>query len=436
MNAPTPDALYAIQVARLQLMQRAGLGLLGEIGYSLNHKADASIATAATDGKALLYRPEFILALDEQQRQGLLAHEYAHVALMHPVRIRPGMDPETANIAMDHAANLMLLECGMTLPQGAYADPRFSRMAWEHIYTLLMEEKEQQQQPEPEPEDDAPEEEEDDQSEDGEGPDGDGPPSEPMDGEEDGDGEPDEFAPPAPGKPGDQGGPVRPYPGKDGQPATDAELSEATAELSDRILQIATAMEQAGTGSPNAARLVEQMTTPRDPDLYEALARLMERSASDHTWRRPNRRLLHAGFFPGLDGEECPPLVVVVDTSGSITDRIIAAFNDKVSLAVAHFRPRAVTVIYCDDAVQGEPQTYDPDSFPGIAPHGGGGTDFRPPFAWVEEHAEDMPAALVYLTDLEGRFPAEPPAYPVIWGAVPSWRQSAAPFGQTVRLSL
>jgi predicted metal-dependent peptidase len=48
---------------------------------------------------------------------------------------------------------------------------------------------------------------------------------------------------------------------------------------------------------------------------------------------------------------------------------------------------------------------------PSIA--GGGGTDFRPPFRWIEE--QDLhPGVVVYFTDARGVFPAEP-ACPVVW---------------------
>jgi len=66
----------------------------------------------------------------------------------------------------------------------------------------------------------------------------------------------------------------------------------------------------------------------------------------------------------------------------------------------------------------------------GLTAPGGGGTDFRPVF----EHTAKLdppPKCLVYLTDLDGHFPAEAPDYPVVWV---TWDQDAkAPFGETIR---
>jgi len=62
---------------------------------------------------------------------------------------------------------------------------------------------------------------------------------------------------------------------------------------------------------------------------------------------------------------------------------------------------------------------------------GGGGTDFRPVFDHCAELFQ-QPRCLVYLTDLEGRFPDEAPAYPVLW--VVYGGQTEAPFGEVVSI--
>jgi predicted metal-dependent peptidase len=62
---------------------------------------------------------------------------------------------------------------------------------------------------------------------------------------------------------------------------------------------------------------------------------------------------------------------------------------------------------------------------------GGGGTDFRPVFDWLEQE-RISPDLLVYFTDAEGRFPQCEPPYPVIWlvkGKAP------VPFGVRIQLN-
>ena len=65
---------------------------------------------------------------------------------------------------------------------------------------------------------------------------------------------------------------------------------------------------------------------------------------------------------------------------------------------------------------------------------GGGGTDFCPVFDAISE-MDDQPECLVYLTDGYGRFPAEAPDYPVIWGTV-GLAPDKYPFGEAVTVSV
>jgi predicted metal-dependent peptidase len=64
-----------------------------------------------------------------------------------------------------------------------------------------------------------------------------------------------------------------------------------------------------------------------------------------------------------------------------------------------------------------------------LAMVGGGGTNFSPPFEWVEEEAV-QPVGLVYFTDLAGAFPVVEPDYPVLW--LNYGMEEKAPFGETV----
>jgi predicted metal-dependent peptidase len=63
---------------------------------------------------------------------------------------------------------------------------------------------------------------------------------------------------------------------------------------------------------------------------------------------------------------------------------------------------------------------------------GGGGTDFRPPFQYLEDR-HIVPDTLVYLTDMMGPFPREAPHYPVVWCAT---TKTKGPFGETVHVKV
>ena len=62
---------------------------------------------------------------------------------------------------------------------------------------------------------------------------------------------------------------------------------------------------------------------------------------------------------------------------------------------------------------------------------GGGGTDFRPVFERLAA-ADRMPAALLYMTDAEGRFPERAPVHPVLWLLPEAAAPRTIPFGEVL----
>ena len=62
-------------------------------------------------------------------------HEVMHPALQHHVR-RSGRDPRRWNEACDYVINPLLLDAGLSLPDGVLVDHRFRSMSAEQIYNL------------------------------------------------------------------------------------------------------------------------------------------------------------------------------------------------------------------------------------------------------------------------------------------------------------
>jgi predicted metal-dependent peptidase len=106
-------------------------------------------------------------------------------------------------------------------------------------------------------------------------------------------------------------------------------------------------------------------------------------------------------------------------------------FAGEISAISDEAQPEAIHVVYCDAAVQSY-QQFGPSEPIDLKPKGGGGTDFRPVFAWVEEKGI-APVCLIYLTDLCCHSYPQVPEYPVLW--VTDSRRTA-PFGETVRISV
>jgi len=230
-------------------------------------------------------------------------------------------------------------------------------------------------------------------------------------------------------------GAVRDAPAPDGGRPTPTDLAQAEAEAKVAVAQAAQAAKACGKLPAALARLVEEILEPRVP-WREVLRRFVDQAArDDYTWRRPNRRYLASGLYlPALYSEEMRPIVVAVDTSGSIGARELDQFAAEMT-AILQETGASATIIYCDAAVSGV-EEFTPEDLPlRLSPKGGGGTDFRPPFAEVETRGL-TPACAIYLTDGECSSFPEPPEYPVLWAVTDhaQARKFAPPFGEVLEV--
>ena len=191
-----------------------------------------------------------------------------------------------------------------------------------------------------------------------------------------------------------------------------------------------TAAARGDTGG-NIDRVVDEIVKAKI-DWISVLRRSVQEIASaDYSWRRPNPRYAPLGIYlPALAADGLGPIVVGIDTSGSVDDAQLSQMEAESGAIISEADPVRTTVVYCDTRVnavetfeRGEPVT--------LTAKGGGGTAFGPVFDYVETMVE-RPVCLVYLTDMMGRFPEVAPDYPVLW--INTGRtERKAPFGEVVR---
>lgn len=131
---------------------------------------------------------------------------------------------------------------------------------------------------------------------------------------------------------------------------------------------------------------------------------------------------------PGLG-----PIAVFVDTSGSVTEEMLSEIGSELHGIWSACRPECIHIAYVDAHVAGE-QTILPDDEFKLIPKGGGGTDFRPAFKWVEDKGFDIELA-IYITDGYGFHASEPPPYPVLWVVLKGGAANETfPFGKVIRI--
>lgn len=235
--------------------------------------------------------------------------------------------------------------------------------------------------------------------------------------------------PPVPETPGGIGQVLdAPNPDDPGAPATSEHLREQEREWRVAVQQAYNAAKIAGKCPAGVDRALE-FSEEASVDWREALRRCFsETLLVDYTWSRPNRRFVGSELYlPGPKKEGAGEVAIAVDCSGSIDNRTLSLFAAEFESLIEESHPERVHVLYFDTQVQradvfefGQPLE--------LAPKGGGGTDFRPVFSYLEDEGIE-PHAVVFLTDLCGRFPQQEPRWPVIWA---STEKREAPFGATV----
>jgi predicted metal-dependent peptidase len=207
---------------------------------------------------------------------------------------------------------------------------------------------------------------------------------------------------------------------------------EAVADAVGRALAAWQEAGRRGNAPGEAVRLVEQGMGGAVP-WSVLLQRFLRRSFGRMEWdqRRPDRRMLEEGFWlPQAKQEKRGKLVVAVDTSGSMGAALLSEFMGEVR-RLAEIAPET-TLVIADAKVQ---EVVEPGAVEAYLRRGrlkgGGGTDHRPVFKWVEESGI-QPDLFVGLTDLFTRFPSEAPPYPVLW--VVQGHHGKAPWGQVLEV--
>jgi predicted metal-dependent peptidase len=406
MNKP-PSSVVRIQKARTTLL--LDHPFFGTLLFRLGAQARSSIATMATDGVSLYFNPQFVETLSAVEIAGMLAHEVMHPALQHHTR-RGDRNPRRWNIACDYAINPMLLDAGLTLPKDVLLDNRFRGMSAERIYSLLEEEDQSSSN-------DADTGSQDDSADSGGG-------SNSSDSSCSEENVNESRAPQTPGGIGQVLDAPEPENREGDTVAEQVRAWQIAVEQAENVAKLAGRLPAGVDRSLEAAQAA-------DVDWRELLRRAWsETIPADYSWTRPNRRHVWNGLYlPGVVCEGVGEICIAVDCSGSIHARQLGLFEAEVRSILAGQQPRLVHVLYFDTEVQ-KVETYQAGQPVKLAPVGGGGTDFRPCFHWLEERGI-TPQTLVFLTDLWGTFPGDVPPYPVLWA---STGKRDAPFGQVISM--
>lgn len=375
-----------------QKIQRAHVWLMNEPRYCLysgifmlgNTEVVDDFPTAYTNGRDVKYGRAFIDGLSEQEIRGVVLHENLHKAFRHLTIWRNlyKEDGKTANMACDFVINLMIWdsdksERDVKLPEGGLLSEEFRGMNAKQVYDILRKQ----------------------------------------------------------GGDGSEGG------GGDGFDAHDWDGAQEMTQKEQETLarEVDQALRQgailAGKMKGKVDRSIGNLLAPK-VDWRDALRDFVTAFCQDKdvsTWRKPNRRWVDQDvYLPTLIGESVGPLVVAIDTSGSIGGEILDSFLSEVVSICKSVTPERIDLLYWDTRVAGH-EKYEPDSFDSIMqstrPKGGGGTDVCSVFEYVKQKAI-KPEAIVVLTDGYTPWP-ESVGVPTLFAIN---TEIVAPVGKTVRI--
>lgn len=333
---------------------------VGTIAMNMPFIITDEVPTAATNGKHVLFNPDFCGKFTDDELKFVVAHECFHPMLEHIYRLHE-REHQRWNQAGDYVINKMLVDEHIgTMPEGCLHDDTVWNAGGgttDGIYNYL--------------------------------------PPTPEDGGGNGYGKPLDDCQQAEGSAADR--------------------EQAKAEMKVKVAQAAQAAKMMGNLSAGMERLVGEILTPK-VNWTDVLRRFVVRAKNDvRTFARPNRRFLsHGMYLPSISGEVMGELVLGIDCSGSIRQAELDQFGAEGLAIWQDHSPAAIHVVYFDSKVCHY------DHFPrggdefALAPHGGGGTAFSPIFRYIEDN-DITPVACVVLTDLYCNDFGPQPDYPVLW---------------------
>lgn len=159
-----------------------------------------------------------------------------------------------------------------------------------------------------------------------------------------------------------------------------------------------------------AERFLEELRKPQN-DWRALLTDFIQEEVCDYSFTPPDRRYDGDFFLPDYNDKdiEVKKILFMIDTSGSMSTKDITDCYSEIKGAIDQFNGRIEGWLGFFDATIVEPKPFeDEESFSIIRPKGGGGTSFDIIFKYVNEKMnDDPPVSIVILTDGMAPFPDE-----------------------------
>lgn len=350
-------AAEKLLTARVKLLLREPF--FGTLVTRMPIVAEPAVPCIATDGLKFYYNEEWIDQRSLDECIFLLCHEILHVMYRHcGVWSRDShLNKRIANYAQDYVINYELVDLGIgTMPTGdaeGLYDPKFAHMSFEEVYDELMKDVKKIEATEffvfdshlP--------------TSSGQG-----------DGDE-GDSEGDEL--------------------KGISGATAEEIENAMNQMQAAMISAAQVAKGAGKGKiPASVRAILDSLEHPVMDWRELIQSTVKSLVkNDYTFTRPSKKCQMSGvILPGYDNDSMIHIAIGMDTSGSISNKMLREMLSEVYHAVTSFASFKLH-LFCYDTSVHNYQVFDEfnlDELLDYKPAGGGGTDFNVAYDFMAEN--------------------------------------------------
>jgi predicted metal-dependent peptidase len=368
----------------------------GTLASRLELVKNDNIGAFLSDGERLEYNDEYLESLSPSELEFALANGAMHTVLAHKNR-KNSRYGWLWQLSTDYAINAMLVQNGLDMPFGANYERRFEGLYAEEIYEILKSE---------------------------------------IKNEEFSDDESDETGFNEDEKRQNSHSNSSTQKSSDtNKPQMEVENSvneELLAQMNEKLLQDEL---QRGELPLGLDRFFDLSFTCKI-DWREELSSAIDRFYRDnYKTLPPSKKLLYLGtYLPSLTSESLK-LTIAIDSSGSVDEVLLNSFMSEVNSIMLHHANYEIDLLVANAKVQSHEKFYAgdmliPNGHSACKLKGGGGTDFRAVFEYIELHLFET-TLLLYFTDLDGFFPKEEPSYEVLWI---SPKESEIPFGRSIVL--
>ncbi|WP_246153838.1 vWA domain-containing protein [Sulfurimonas indica] len=354
----------------------------GTLASRLELVVNDDIESFKSSGVKLEYREEYLRELELSEVEFILANGAMHSVLAHDMR-KNNRSGWLWQMATDIAINDMLLQNGLDMPYGAQYRKRFAGMYAEEIYAQLKDDilrEDENLEYEADDADDIERKDEQNKS----------------------------------------------------QERTQEQLEEEILSeqlLAEEAISLLESKIKMGE-APEAIERFFDLGAFSKVDWREVLREAIDRYfRDDYVVMPPSKKLLYKGIYLPSNTSQTFRLVIAIDSSSSVDEALLNLFLSEVSFIMEQVQNYVIDIIVCDDTIHSHNIFYSGEALD-VQLKGGGGTDFRPLFEFVEANFDDL-KLLLYFTDLEGNFPKEVPNYSVKW--ITS-KERETPFGELIVL--